>query len=183
MKSEKFLILKPEIAATLKTIEGKITRAIIKKNHDLRTRLRETTAALNEINEDSKDSGLLKSHIYPLIAFLETAGKILDLPDIPALIGKIRLSFSQSADNTDVQTALLKLAPEVLDITHNLQTALDLKATSKKFHKTGKKSSLQLEVELENLYVMSVVAEQACEEWRQMSLDFGLLIRALIQHH
>ena len=76
-----FLMLKPEIAAMLETIKGKITRAIIKKNHDLKARLRETTTALNEINEDAKDSGLLKSHIYPMIAFLETAGKILDLSE------------------------------------------------------------------------------------------------------
>ena len=74
-----------------------------------------------------------------------------------------------------MQTALLKLAPEILDIIHNLQTVLDLKSTSKKFHKSNKKSAFDLELAFENLYVMSVVAEQACEEWKQTPLDFRLL--------
>ena len=177
MKSEKFLQLKPEIATMLEAIKGKITREIVKKNHDLKTRLRETTAALNEINEDSKDSELLKSHIYPLIAFLETAGKILDLPGIHDLIGRIRLSFNQSADDSqaDVQTALLKLAPEILDITHNLQTTMGLKIAFKKFHKLKKNKQSALTLELENLYVMSTVVEEICEAWEQTPLNFESL--------
>jgi hypothetical protein len=177
MKSEKFLILKPEIAATLKTIKGKITREIAKENHDLKPQLHKITAALNEINEDLKDPGLLQSHIYPIITFLGTAGKILKLADIPDLIRRIRQSFSQSADDpqADVRTALLKLAPEIIAIIHNLQTALDLKKTDKKFQKTGKKSTLSQEQAFENRYMMSILAEQACEEWELTCLNFESL--------
>ncbi len=69
---------------------------------------------------------------------------------------------SATADSrAQVQTLLLKLAPEILDVTRKLQSVLDLKTAS------NPKS--------ENLYAMSTAVEKICKAWKQSSLEITVL--------
>ncbi len=89
---------------------------------------------------------------------------------------KIHSSLILTAGQQEnAQTELLKLTPEILDITHHFQTILKLKKNSKKLHKSKKNKQSERSLELEKLYVMSTEIEKTCQIWQQKPLENKLI--------